>query len=82
MNLKVHLKTLEGQNPDGSADTYVLVQQGLMGDWTLRYSKAGSVTKPSLAKLLHTLGGIVAWQRWSPEAQEWLRAHNNGKPLP
>ena len=77
----IKLVTLPGQKYDGSADTFVLVQKGLMGDWTLCYSDVGRITKPTLEKIFFALAGMVEWNRWSPETQAWLLAHNNGKPI-
>lgn len=61
------LRTLPGQLVSGSADVYYISEK--RGVYTLRNHSLAPRTFPSLSALAHTLGGIVPWARWSPDAQ-------------
>lgn len=67
MILLFKLTTLPGQLVSGSADAYYVSQDN--GEYVLHHHGLTPKRFRTLAKLAHTLGGVVAWDRWSPEAQ-------------
>ena len=65
----LHLKlvTKPGQLLGGRADVYYVTQA--RDEYVLHNHALAPKRFASLAKLAHTLGGIVAWDRWSDDAQ-------------
>jgi hypothetical protein len=72
--LRLKLITKPGQLLGGAADVYYVTQAN--GEYVLRNHALGSKRFGSLTKLAHTLGGIVAWDRWSGDAQLQLEHLN------
>ena len=67
MTLLCKLVTLPGQLVSGSADAYYVSQDS--GEYVLHNHGLAPRRFATLPQLAHTLGGVVAWDRWSPEAQ-------------
>lgn len=65
--LLLKLVTKEGQRLSGAADTYYVTQ--IRGEYVLQTHSLAPMHFASIAKLAHTLGGTVPWDRWSDEAQ-------------
>jgi hypothetical protein len=63
----LRLETLPGQLHTGAADLYYVTQ--CRGEYTLRNHHLAPKTFATLEALAHTLGGMIAWDRWSPETQ-------------
>lgn len=72
--LRLKLVTRPGQLLGGVADNYYVTQDN--GAYVLCNHALGSKRFGSLSKLAHTLGGIVAWDRWSDDAQLQLEHLN------
>lgn len=78
MNLQ--LETLPGQNLDGTPRVFRIVEVWPVPGVFL-VTDIGPYTHKDMASALHRLGGMVEWERWTPEAQEALRALNGGNAI-
>lgn len=67
MTVLYKLTTKPGQLISGSADIYYVSQD--RGEYVLRNHGLAPKRFPTLAKLAHTLGGGITWDRWSLETQ-------------
>ena len=65
--LTLRLTTKADQRVGGGEDVYYVWQR--RDAYVLQTHGLAPMSFPSLVKLAHTLGGIVAWDRWSDEAQ-------------
>jgi hypothetical protein len=65
--LTLRLATKPGQRISGAADVYYVWQR--RNEYVLQTHGLSPMHFPSLAKLAHTLGGMVPWDHWSDEAQ-------------
>ena len=61
------LVTKPGQLVSGAADIYYVSQ--VRNEYILSNHRLAQRSFATLAKLAHTLGGGISWDRWSPEAQ-------------
>lgn len=68
--LILKLTTKPGQLLSGSADVYYVTQR--RGVYALQNHGLAPRRFATLAQLAHTLGGIVAWDRWSKTTQGQL----------
>jgi hypothetical protein len=77
----MQLRTLPGQNLDGSPDYFVVFSVGLTStSWVLR-DELGVHTFKNTEEFFKALGGRVAWNRWDDESREWILGMNQGKPI-
>jgi len=68
--LTLRLATKPGQRISGGADVYYVWQRKY--EYVLQTHGLTPMYFASLAKLAHTLGGMVSWDRWSDDAQAQL----------
>lgn len=78
MNLR--LETLPGQNFDGTARVFRLVECWPTPGVYLR-TDIGLWKHPTVASALHRLGAMVEWHRWTPETRAVLLSLNEGKAI-
>lgn len=65
--LTLRLTTKPDQRLSGAADVYYVWER--KGTYVLQTYGLAPMPFASLAKLAHTLGGIVPWEHWSEDAQ-------------
>ena len=63
----LRLATKPGQRVSGAADVYYVWQR--RDAYVLQTYGQTPMPFATLAKLAHTLGGMIPWDRWSEEAQ-------------
>lgn len=72
--LTLKLVTKPGQLRGDMTDVYYVTH--LRGEYKLHNHGLGAKAFGSLKSLAHSLGGIVAWDRWSDDAQTQLEHLN------
>ena len=70
--LTLRLATKPGQRISGAADVYYVWER--RGTYVLQTHGLTPMPFETLARLAHTLGGMVTWDRWSEDAQ--LQLHH------
>ncbi len=72
--LLLKLVTKPGQYLGDKAGAFYVVQK--RDNYVLHTHGLAPMRFPTLAKLAHTLGGMVAWDRWTKDAQLQLDYHD------